>query len=800
MGTMLQARGLVPGVSPEEFSLKRPDILKSIHREYIEAGADVITTNTFGASRLKLSPEFEVFSFNRKMAEIARQAAKEAKEMGRPVFVAGSVGPSGHFIRPLGEMSFREMVEVYREQIRGLLAGGVDLILAETHFDLAELRAVAVAVREESNLPFGASMTFEEGVSLTGTTPSVFKETMLNMGAAIIATNCSAGPLQMQKVVQELLNGCSAPVLVEPNAGLPELENGQTVFRLGPEEFATHTLKFAQMGARLLGGCCGTTPAHIKALRQKLNSLPPPSPLPKPRNAIALTSRSSLVYIGPDEPLKIIGERINPTGKKQLTAELQAGDFTLALRYGEEQVQRGAPVLDVNVGAPMVNEAVLLPQLVEALAARLPAPLCLDSSNPSALEAALEVYPGSALLNSINDEPGRVAELAPLCRKYGAPFILLPLSGGDLPDTAAKRIAILEKILLELEQYNIPNNLILVDVLALAVSSNPMAASACLETIEHCKSMGLCSSVGLSNISFGLPAREILNAHFLSMAAGAGLCACIANPANLAITNALAAANALLGKNNSIDEFVSAYAEWKPDQQALPGLTLAAPDFTTTGKAENKNQSKAPTLTEAVIEGRKEIIVRLVEDALAAGQEPFKIVQETLIPAITTVGEKYERKEFFLPQLLKSAETMQSAFARLKPLLEEENSAALRPVIVMATVEGDIHDIGKNIVILMLSNHGFEVIDLGKDVRAEEIVKAAEKHNASLIGLSALMTTTMVRMEDTVKLVRQKNLRMRVMIGGAVVTDDFAQAIGADGYASDAVSSVRLAQTLLKEL
>ncbi|MBQ4132587.1 MAG: homocysteine S-methyltransferase family protein, partial [Desulfovibrionaceae bacterium] len=384
MGTMLQTRGLLPGMSPEFFCLENSDILVGIHREYIEAGADIITTNTFGGTRLKLPAGLDTVEFNRRMASLAREAAEAGqKAAGRPVFVAGSVGPTGHFIRPLGEMSFREMVDVFREQIRGLARGGVDLILAETHFDLAELKAVVVAAREEcSSLPIGVSMTFEAGMSLTGTPPQVYKETMLNMGVDLIGTNCSAGPREMQPVVKELLNDCPVPVLIEPNAGLPELEDGKTVFRLGAEEFSTLTAEFAAKGARLLGGCCGTTPTHIAALRRKLNALPAPAPICARCDRLAVTSRSRVVFIGADEPLQIIGERINPTGKKLLSAELQQGQFSLALRYADQQTLAGAPILDINVGAPGVDETILLPQLVEKVAGQTPLPLCLDSANP----------------------------------------------------------------------------------------------------------------------------------------------------------------------------------------------------------------------------------------------------------------------------------------------------------------------------------------------------------------------------------------------------------------------------------
>ena len=802
---MLQSRGLTAGMSPEFFCLENPDILVGIHREYIEAGADIITTNTFGGSRLKLPPSLEVEDFNRRMAAFAREAAEAGQKIvGRPVFVAGSVGPTGHFIRPLGAMSFREMTEVFREQIRGLVQGGVDLILAETHFDLTELKAVVVAAREECNLPVGVSMTFEGGMSLTGTPPEVYKETMLNMGVTLLGTNCSAGPKEMQPVVGRLLHNCPIPVLIEPNAGLPELEHGKTVFKLGPDEFSTLTAEFAAQGAKLLGGCCGTTPAHIAALHTKLQALPPPPASCPARDRIVVTSRSQARFIGGNEPLQIIGERINPTGKKMLTAELQQGQFSLALRYADQQTLAGASILDINVGAAGVDETSLLPQLVEKVAGQTPLPLCLDSANPKAIELALETCPGSPLVNSISGEPGRLETLAPLCLKYGSPFILLPLIGGELPHTAKERITILDGLLEKLFDLGVPKHMILVDVLALTVSSSPKAGCAALETIRYCDSLGLASSIGLSNISFGMPAREILNASFLTMAAGAGVSACIANPENYRLREAVAAANALSGKKDGIDNYIEAYSDWKPE-----GTGSAAPAAPQTGSPSTgggqASQSAMPqgasaaqdSLEDCIIKGRKENVLPLVEALLEKGEPPFEIVQTRLIPAITAVGEKYERKEYFLPQLLKAAETMQTAFSRLKPLLEEDKATGIRPVVIMATVEGDIHDIGKNIVILMLSNHGFEVIDLGKDVKAETIVEAAINNNAALIGLSALMTTTMVRMEDTIGLLKEKGLPIKVMVGGAVVTEEYAQSIGASGYAADAVASVKLAKQLL---
>ena len=795
MGTMLQSRGLPPGVSPELFCLARPDVLVGIHADYLRAGADVLTTNTFGGCVYKLGTgpgAPDVVEFNRAMARAAREAVASS---GREAFVAGSVGPSGHFMRPLGDLDPAELVAAFRAQIRGLVQGGADLILAETQFDLAEARAIVLAVRAECDLPVGVSMTFENGVSLTGTRPEVFVQSMLNMGVDLVGTNCSAGPEQMVEVADELLAISEVPVLVEPNAGLPELVDGKTVFRLGPDDFARHTARFAAAGARLLGGCCGTTPDHIAALRGALDALSGGLiPDPSRRDGIVLTTRAQAVHIGAGSPIRIIGERINPTGKKQLIAELQAGEFAQALRFADEQVEAGAPVLDVNVGAPMVDEAVLLPALVERLVARHALPLSLDSSNADAIAGALPFHPGSPLVNSISGEPGRMEHLGPLCRDHGAPFILLPLKGRKLPVTAAERIAIIEELLQQADGLRIPRRLVMVDVLALAVSSKAEAARHCLDTIRWCAAQGLPTTIGLSNISFGLPARELLNSTFLAMAAGAGLSSCIAHPGNARIREAVAASGVLLGLDANAEAFIEGYSGWTPGSGEAGAVQTGG-----AGGASGASgvKAKAATLEEAVIRGDREGALALVDRALSEGADPFSLVQDKLIPGITEVGRRYERREYFLPQLIRSAETMQHAFRKLQPLLEAQRGQETRPVIIMATVEGDIHDIGKNIVTLMLGNHGFDVVDLGKDVKAADIVEAAERHGAGVIGLSALMTTTMVRMEDTVRLVRERGLPVKVMVGGAVVTPAFAEAIGADGYSADAVEVVRVAKELL---
>ncbi len=783
MGTMLQASGLPPGESPEAFCLANPNILRRIHLDYLAAGADIITACTFGSNPFKLKGGEDVFALNKRLAEIARDAAREgAKKDGKPRFVAGNIGPSGLFVKPLGPLEPRELVEGFAAQARGLLAGGVDLILIETQFDLAEAKAAVLAVRSVCDLPIIASMTFEHGLSLTGSTPAIFAETMQNLAVDVIGSNCSLGPDEMLPVIEEFLALCSCPVMAEPNAGLPELRGNETFFPQGPLAFAEKSLRFAELGAAVLGGCCGTSPAHIAKLAELLGNFVRPKRDCASPNAIALTSRSRLVRVGPNSALALIGERINPTGKPLLASQLKDADFAEATRLADEQIKVGADVLDVNVGAALVDERKLLPALAQKLIARQELPLSLDSSDAEAIALALPYCPGSPLVNSISGEPGRMDLLGPLCRDYGAPFILLPLKGATLPLKATERIAIAEKLLEKADALGIPRRLVLVDILALSVSSSVEGGRECLEMARWCRSAGLPTVIGLSNISFGLPARELLNATFLALAAGAGLNSCIANPSAPRLRETLDAIKLLSGHDPHSENFIASYAGWKSGGS---------------GQKAARESTSTVTLSDAVLNGDLDAVLPLLEAELAKGREPFAIVNETLVPAITEVGARYERKEYFLPQLIRSAETMQRAFARLKPLLEKSRGAERRPVIVMATVEGDIHDIGKNIVSLLLGNHGFEVIDAGKDVSAEDIVACAVKHKAGIIGLSALMTTTMVKMEDTIRLVHERALPIKVMVGGAAVTQAFADAIGADAYCEDAVSGVRAAKAFL---
>lgn len=783
MGTQLQAKGMPSNANPAEFAMHNKDIIKQIHIDYLRAGTNCILTSTFGGTKFKLPSSLSVYEYNKAMAQVARIAIQECG-MNQPMFVAGDIGPTGLLLRPLGNEEPQTLFDAYKEQAQALADGGVDLLFIETQFDIAEARIAVAAAKSACNLPIFVSMTFEGASSLTGSSPKVFAATMENMKVDAIGVNCGAGPEEMLPIVKELLASSSLPVFAEPNAGLPELINNETVFRLPAKPFAEHTALLAHYGASLLGGCCGTSPEHIATLKKELEK-PFDTSLKIERrssSAVRITSRSEIITLGADYPIRLIGERINPTGKKLLSAEFQASSVKLAMKYAEEQIETGANLLDVNVGAAHVDEVAFLPTVVEELIAKYTTPLVLDSSNAQALIKAIPVYPASCLVNSISGEDMRMETLAPTIKLWGCPTVLLPLKGSTLPATAKDRIAIIDDLLIKAENYGLTKDMLLVDVLALTAASDPTAPKAALETLEYCRKNGLATTIGLSNISFGLPARELINSAFLSLAAAAGLNSCIGNPMNSRFKEELDSVNLLLGHDKQARYFIERYANYTANQQNV--------------YVKKEKQVQELTLESAVITGNKENIISLIEEELKKGTEAFNIINEKLIPALNIVGEKYEAKEYFLPQLLRSAETMQQAFKFLKPMLTQDASLQ-KGKIILATVEGDIHDIGKNIVGLVLENHGYTIIDLGKDVKASTILEEAKKHNVDAVGLSALMTTTMPRMQEFIELMNATNNTYKVFIGGAVVTQDYADSIGADAYAKDAVSTVRILEKIL---
>ena len=775
MGTQLQLRGLTTEQKPELAAFIMPDVLTAVHRDYARAGADILLANTFGANPRKLKGTgYTVQQVIEASIACARTAAQETGAL-----VALDIGPIGELLAPAGTLPFEDACAQFAEMVRAGAAAGADLVFLETMTDLYELKAAILAAKENCDLPVFTSMSFEaRGRTFTGCTVESYGITAAGLGADAVGINCSLGPKEifpMAKRLTEAVPG-NFPVFVKPNAGLPRADGSG--YDITPQLFALEMKPYRELNLFAAGGCCGTTPEFIRLLNGVFKGCVPG----RPAHAMPSVLCTPMNYVNVDG-ITVVGERINPTGKKRFQQALRENDMNYVLEQAVSQVEAGAQVLDVNVGAPMVDEALLLPELVQRLTGKYAEPLSLDSSHAEAIAAALPFCPGSPLVNSISGEADRMEHLGPLCRQWGAPFILLPIQGRKLPVKAADRIAIIENMLDKAAMLGIPRRLVLVDVLALAVASKAEAAREGLETIRWCAAHGLATTIGLSNISFGLPARELVNTTFLSMAMGAGLSSCIANPSSGRLREAKAAGDVLMGHDRDAAAFVNGYAMWTPGN----GGTADAAAFA---------RATAQTVEEAVILGDRESVVGLVEKELEAGADPFELVRGRLIPAITEVGSKYERREYFLPQLLRSAETMQTAFARLKPLLEREANAEAQKIIVVATVEGDIHDIGKNIVSLMLGNHGFKVVDLGKDVKAEAIVEAAVAHKADLIGLSALMTTTMVRMRDTVDLVKQRGLGVDVMVGGAVVTPAFAESIGAN-YSSDAVDAVRLAKSLI---
>ncbi len=778
-GTELQARGMPQGVSPEVYALNNPGAIKEVHRGYLGAGADVLYSCTFGANRFKLAQYgvSDAHDMNRRLAALARDAC------GATGLVAGDIGPTGRFVEPFGDLGFEEAVACYREQVQGLLAGGVDLIVIETMIDIQETRAALVAVKECGDIFTVVTMTYDTaGRTLGGTDPVSALITLQALGADAVGCNCSAGPKEMIPLIAQMKPYARVPLVAKPNAGLPRLKDGKTFFDMGPREFAGFARGFVEAGANLLGGCCGTTPEHIRALSQECSSLKPEPP--RVKSISALSSHGRTVFLERGAPLTVIGERINPTGKKALQEELRRGAFSLVSSFAREQVIRGASILDVNVGMPGIDEKEVLPRAVRQLSLSTDAPLCIDTSRLDALEAALRIYPGRALINSISGEEHVLEERLSLAARYGAMFILLPLAGGSLPRTSAQRRGIVQSVYARARRHGFTKDDIIVDALTMAVSADGSAALETLETIRWCSSrFNTHTVVGLSNVSFGLPERKWVNASFLAMGAACGLSCAIANPEVVELMNVKRAVDVLAGSDRDAAAFIAHFSAAAQQPAPPSGITV------TVGVEER--------IQRAVIEGARDGIRAMVEEALAQGRSARSLVDGVMIPAIRKVGELYEQKIYFLPQLIASAETMKLGFELLEPRLKGEGAGTgSRGRIILATVKGDIHDIGKNIVGLMLKNNGFEVVDLGKDVDHDALIAAAREHDPDIVGLSALMTTTMMSMQEAVTRMRDAGIACAVMVGGAVVTRDFAESIGA-AYAQDGVEAVRVSEGLI---
>jgi len=772
-GTMLQQMGMPSGVCPEKWVLENPSSIIDIQRRYVESGSDIIYSFTFGANEIKLK-EFnlnDVIGINRELAKLSRQAS------GGKALVAGDMSPTGQLMEPFGNYSFEDIVNAYKKQVTGLLEGGVDLFVIETMMDIQEARAALIAVKETCDLPVIVTMTFEHGgFTINGTDPLTALVTLQSLGADAVGCNCSTGPDEMVEIIRKLKPYARVPLVAKPNAGMPRLINGKTVFDMNPAEFAGFTEKFIEAGANLIGGCCGTTPEYISEV-SKIAKGKKACESSHKNTDLALSSARGTVFIGRNLPVCLIGERINPTGKKKLSEELRQGSMDLVIELALEQTEHGAHVLDVNAGVPDIDEKETLVKIVKTLSPMIKAPLCLDSSSPEALEAALRIYPGRALINSVSAEKAKLEKILPVAAKYGAAFILLPVDDGGVPEKAEDRIKIAERVYEKASEYGYTKSDILVDGIVLTAAANQKS---CLETLKvirwSTEEFGANTVIGLSNVSFGLPERAWVNAAFLAMAMSSGLTSVIMNVQSEETMHVKRAADVLTGKDHNSVHYINVYGKHNEH------------------KEEKERNSE---IFNCILEGRRSEIVDLLKRKIGKEIPPGRIVDEHLIPAITRVGELYQERTYFLPQLIQSAETMEAAMNYLLPLLEEK-SGRLRKKgkIVIATVKGDIHDIGKNMVAMMLRNYGFDVIDLGKDVDSELIIKTATEERADIIGLSALMTTTMEEMKVVAQKIRERNIDIKLMIGGAAVNEAYAREIGA-AYAKDAYTAVKKAEELL---
>ena len=783
MGTMLQAGGLKPGACPEEMNIIAPDVVKDIHKQYLAAGATIIETNTFGASRLKLDHygfEDRVAEFNAAAVRIAKAAIAES---GKDARVAGSMGPTGRFIEPLGDLDFEEAYEAFREQAAALAGAGADLLIIETCIDIQEMRAALLAAKDATDLPVVCQLSYsEDGRTVTGTDPQSAAVILDGLGADIIGVNCSLGPAELIPVVETLAANCRAPISVQPNAGMPFLQDGKTCFPMDAEEFGTYGPKLLAAGATYLGGCCGTTPAHIAALVKNVQGLKEPE-RKHGRRKLQLASRSRTVTIDRDLGTVLIGERINPTGRKKLAAEIKDGSLLSVKKEAVNQVKAGAKLLDVNMGVGGIDQAAAMRRAVREIAQITDAPLVIDTSDAKALEAGLRAYPGRALINSVSAEDNRIQEFLPLAKRYGAAILCLPIGEEGVPKTAEARFAATKYIIDEAAKYGLTDGDFLLDALVMTVSADAKACREVLETLRlYRERLGYPSTMGLSNISFGLPNRPLINSTFFAMCLAGGLDAPIMNPYDEKMQDALMASRALLGFDPNGIEFSKVAAN------------LAAPKKAAVAKTTDLPILEA--IKQAVIDGEKDEIAGLVTRALAEGHEGNEITEKALTAAMNDIGVDFGAGKIFLPQVLLSAETMRAAFDKLKELIPAAATAD-KGTVVIATVKGDVHDLGKNITGALLANSGFKLVDLGKDVPAEDIVRAAIEHDADIVGLCALMTTTMVQIDKVIQQLHDAGARAKVMVGGAAVTQDYADAAGADAYASDGVKAVKLAKAIV---
>ena len=771
MGTFLQEQGLQAGELPETWNLKNPEPIIQIHKAYLAAGADIILANTFGANRFKYGEDLEKIV----TAGVAN-AKKAVAESGKKAYVALDIGSTGKLLKPMGTLDFEEAVGVFAEIIRVGEKAGADLILIETMSDTYELKAAVLAAKENSTLPIMATVIFDESKKmLTGASPQVVVSLLEGLGVDALGINCGLGPKQMKEIVKELLKYASIPVIVNPNAGLPRSENGKTVFDVGAEEFAEDMEEIVTMGAWFAGGCCGTTPAHIQAMVEKCKEI---TPVPiAPKNYTFVTSYSTAVELG-GRPV-IIGERINPTGKSKFKQALRDHNIDYILEEGVKQEDSGAHILDVNVGLPEIDEAAMMETIVYELQSIMPIPLQIDTTNMEAMERALRIYNGKPMINSVNGKAEIMEQVFPLVKKYGGVVVGLALDEDGIPDTTEGRLAIAEKIYQTGEKYGISRKDIVIDALVMTMSTNNESAKITLDTVKEITARGGKTVLGVSNISFGLPQRELINAAFFTMAMNNGLSAGIINPNAKAMRQAYDTFCVLGGYDAQCMNYIENYA------------------VTDAPNAAAKPAAAKLNLTDSIIKGLKDQAYRATEEELKT-KEPMEIINGELVPALDVVGQGFEKGTMFLPQLLMSAEAAKAGFEAIRQYVQSHGEAQeKKATIVIATVKGDIHDIGKNIVKVLLENYGYEVIDLGKDVPPEKIVETVVDKHAPLVGLSALMTTTVVNMEESIKELHKEAPWCKIMVGGAVLTQEYADMIGADFYGKDAMQSVYYAERLL---
>lgn len=795
-GSNLQRRGMPTGVCPEQWILEHREIMTALQREFVDAGSQIVYAPTFTANRIKLKEyglEGQIAQMNHDLATLSREA------VGNKAYVAGDLTMTGEQLAPVGKLDFEELVDVYKEQIRYLVEAGVDLLVIETMMSLQETRAAVIAAKEVCDLAVMATLTFEaDGRTLFGTDAVTAAVVLESLGVAAVGTNCSTGPDRMVETVRRMAEVTSIPIIAKPNAGLPSLDaDGNTVYDMEADVFGRHMRDLVLAGASVVGGCCGTTPDYIRALKSSVGNIRPVERR-KPSKRF-LTSERQTVAFGHEDNFIIVGERINPTGKKKLQAALKEGSMGLVTEFAESQEACGAGILDVNMGMSGIDEKAMMLKAVESVSGVTGLPLSIDSSHVEVLEAALRRYPGRALINSISYEKEKVDALLPIAKKYGAMFILLPLSDDGLPKDLDEKIRIIETVQERAYALGLTKEDIVVDGLVATVGANKNAALETLETIRYCKEKGLATICGLSNISFGLPERSFVNAAFLTMAIREGLTMAIANPSQELLMSCAFASDLLLNKENADIRYIQLMDAVREKRETL-GETARKE----TGIRINQPVKETAALTPAdrlradVLKGNRDSIVEDTKKALAQGMEPKIILDETLLPAINEVGELFDKGKYFLPQLIASAEAMKASIEYMEPILLQANTGENMPTVVIATVEGDIHDIGKNLVALMLKNYGFHVIDLGKDVPKEKIIEAAREHHAQVIALSALMTTTMQQMRHVIDYAKKQQVNAKIIVGGAVITQEYADEIGADGYSKDAAEAVKLTKKILQ--